>query len=101
MQDLRSRINMLNKMNGYETPAPTMEIVEPSQKELDAEEALVEATSSTHTLSTELPVDEVPVCAVKEDKLDLVISALEELKAEITKMNKHVNSIQKFIKKNS
>lgn len=100
--DLTDRIRMLDRMAQKGTVPSAFNPVETETEEKAETELLaqieIEETEEVKTA----PV--VPAELVKQESetpewaLEL-ISAVEDLKNEVAKMNKHVNSIQKFIKK--
>lgn len=86
--NLTDRIKMINRRFNHDT-----------KEELKAEEQMVVAANQETTELEEENVEDVQrVVEVTEDKDDLA-EKIEQLTAEIKKMNKHVLSIAKYIKK--
>lgn len=103
--DLTDRIRMLDRMAQKGAVPSVFSPVETETEEKAETELLAQIEiEETEEIKTAPVVPVVPVELVKQESetpewaLEL-ISAVEDLKNEVAKMNKHVNSIQKFIKK--
>lgn len=88
--DLRERIKLINAQQRYSIATA------PAAEKTSA--PLAEEVDETHELVVDTPVVEHKEEVVEAATIADLEAKLDALTAEIKKMNKHVNSIAKFIK---